>query len=269
MPNTLGPLEKIFHIMFLSFLLAPLVVVVLVSFNDGPYLHLPTGWLSLRWYKQLIVQKEFRDAFYYSLSLAVVSASFSLIVSFPGALAIVRHKFRGRDVLTGVIMGSLAVPSIVFGVGFLRVSSMIGLNGTFIALVLAHSVILIPVLLRMIISGLATVGTEREWAAASLGASNRVVFFRVTVPAILPAVAGGWMLSFIHSIDEMSVSIFVSSPANPTLPVKLFNAISLSADPTVTAVSTLVIALTIVALLLVDRIYGVEKLLAGSGSGGR
>ncbi|MGY0788660.1 ABC transporter permease [Azospirillum argentinense] len=263
--NRNGSVALVFHTLFLAFLLAPILVVCVVAFTSQGYLSLPTEGLSLRWFKAIGDNPEFARAFRDSLLLGAVSSTIAVAFSVPAALAIARHQFRGREAITALFLSPLMVPHIVLGIAFLRFFTQIGLGGTFAGLVLSHVVIILPFALRLILA--ASTGMDRsiENAAASLGATSWTTFRRVTLPLILPGVASGWVLAFINSFDEVTMTVFIASPETTTLPVRLFLYIQDNIDPLVAAVSASLIFMTVAAMLVLDRLYGLERLLVGRG----
>ncbi|AWJ88164.1 ABC transporter permease (plasmid) [Azospirillum sp. TSH58] len=263
--NRNGPVALVFHTLFLAFLLAPILIVCVVAFTSQGYLSLPTEGLSLRWFRAIGDNPEFARAFRDSLLLGAVSSTIAVAFSVPAALAIARHQFRGREAITALFLSPLMVPHIVLGIAFLRFFTQIGLGGTFAGLVLSHVVIILPFALRLILA--ASTGMDRsiENAAASLGATSWTTFRRVTLPLILPGVASGWVLAFINSFDEVTMTVFIASPETTTLPVRLFLYIQDNIDPLVAAVSASLIFMTVAAMLVLDRLYGLERLLVGRG----
>ena len=144
-------------------------------------------------------------------------------------------------------MSPLMIPHVVLGIAFLRFFTQIGLGNTFLGLVLAHIVIVLPFALRLTLAS--AIGMDRaiEQAAVSLGASDWVVFRRVTLPLIMPGLMSGWALAFIQSFDEVTMTVFIAAPGTETLPVRMFLYIQDNIDPLVTSVSAVVIALTTIA----------------------
>jgi putative spermidine/putrescine transport system permease protein len=245
------------------FLLAPLVVVMIMAFTPYGYLSFPTTDWSLRWFRAIFQHSGFIRAFWNSIYLGLTAATLSIVVAIPAALAIARYQFTGRQWLTGFFLSPLMIPRIVLGVAFLRFFSEIGVAGSFISLVLAHIIIITPYALRLVLASAMGIGREGEWAALSLGASSWTAFRRVTLPAIFPGIAGGWMLAFIISFDELPVTMFVASPSTRTLPVQMYNYITQNLDPLVTSVSTVIIVITVVFMLVLDRIFGLDQVLSG------
>ena len=261
-----GLFAKLFSFVFAVFMLAPLVVVMGVAFTPEGFLEFPPSGISLRWFRAILDNPDFIQAAIISLQLGVASASIATIVCVPAALAIGGGKFRGRDALQALFLSPLTVPTVVLGIAFLRFLSMAGLNGTFWGLVLCHVVIIVPFVLRLVLASVTGLDPSIARAATSLGAGGWTVFRRITLPAIIPGIVGGWVLAFITSFDELTVTVFIANPATTTLPVKLFSHITQTTDPLVASVSTVAILFTVALMLLVDRLYGLDRLLIGEGS---
>lgn len=264
-----GPVALAYHTLFVVFMLAPILVVCFVAFTPEGYLSFPTHSWSLRWFRAIARYPEFIAAFWRSLGLGALSSAVAVAISVPAALAIARYRFPGRDAMGALFMSPLMIPHIVLGVAFLRFFTQIGLGGTFAGLVLAHIVIVLPFALRLTLAS--AIGLDRaiEHAAVSLGASEWTVLRRITLPLVAPGLISGWALAFINSFDEVTMTVFVSAPGTVTLPVQMFLYIQDNIDPLVTSVSACVIAITVAALVALDRAYGLERLLVGRGNDGR
>ena len=258
-----GPFALLFNALVIAFMLAPLVIVCVVAFTPENTLSIPTTRLSLRWFEAVFAHADFVQSFKNSLWLAFLSATLATAIAVPAGLAISRHQFPGRDFLNGLFLSPLIIPHLVLGVALLRTFSLIGATGSFFWLALAHVVVITPYALRLVVA--AVEGSDRgaEQAALSLGASQATVFRRVTLPMILPGVTGGWLLAFINSFDEVTMSIFVTAPSTVTLPVRMYMYATESIDPLMAAVSALMVALTALAMLVLDRVYGLDKILVG------
>lgn len=258
-----GPLALIFNALVITFMLAPLLIVCVVAFTPGNTLSIPTTHLSLRWFKAVFAHSDFVQSFKNSLYLALLSATLATLIAVPAGLAIARYSFRGRDALNGLFLSPLIIPHLVLGVALLRTFSLIGATGSFVWLALAHVVIITPYALRLVLASVQGSDRSAEQAALSLGASQATVFRRITLPMILPGVTGGWLLAFINSFDEVTMSIFVTAPSTVTLPVRMYMYATESIDPLMAAVSALMVALTAVAMVVLDRVYGLDKILVG------
>lgn len=258
-----GPLALLFNALVIAFMLAPLVIVCVVAFTPENTLSIPTTRLSLRWFKAVFAHSDFVQSFKNSLWLAFLSATLATVIAVPAGLAISRHRFPGRDALNGLFLSPLIIPHLVLGVALLRTFSLIGATGSFFWLALAHVVVITPYALRLVVAAVEGSDRSAEQAALSLGASQATVFRRVTLPMILPGVTGGWLLAFINSFDEVTMSIFVTAPSTVTLPVRMYMYATESIDPLMAAVSALMVALTALAMLVLDRVYGLDKILVG------
>ncbi|AMO99602.1 binding--dependent transport system inner membrane component family protein [Collimonas arenae] len=258
-----GPIALIFHALVVTFVLAPLLVVCLVAFTPEDTLSLPTHGVSLRWFKAIFEHPDFVQSFYNSLLLALLSATLSLCVALPAGLAIGRLSFAGRDFLNALFLSPLIIPTLVLGVALMRLFASMGVSGSFGWLVVAHVVVISPYVLRLVLAAVVGMDKSAEQAAQSLGAGPWTVFRRVTLPMILPGITGGWLLAFINSFDELTMSIFVTTPATVTLPVRMYMYATESIDPMMASVSALMILITGAAMLILDRVYGLDKVLIG------
>ena len=261
--NRNGPFALAFHALFISFIMAPILIVCVVAFTPEGFLSLPTKGLSLRWFRAILDYPEFISAFRDSLWLAALSSSVSIALAVPAALAIARYSFPGRDAMTALFMSPLMVPHVVLGIAFLRFFSEIGLSGRFVGLVLAHVIVIMPFALRLVLAASYGIDQRIEQAAVSLGAGPATVFRRVTLFLILPGIVSGWMLSFISSFDEVTMTVFIASPETTTLPVRMLIHIQDNIDPLIASVSATLIVLTSLFLIVLDRLYGLDRLFLG------
>ena len=264
-----GPFALVYHALFVTFMLAPIVVVCWVAFTPEGFLSFPTDRWSLRWFKAIARYPEFVAGFWRSVWLGALSSAIAVAISVPAALAIARHRFPGREAMTALFMSPLMIPHIVLGIAFLRFFTQIGLGGSFTGLVLAHIVIVLPFALRLTLASAIGLDRALEHAAVSLGASEWTVLKRITLPLVVPGLASGWALAFINSFDEVTMTVFIAAPGTETLPVRMFLYIQDNIDPLVTSVSACVIAITVAALIVLDRAYGLERLLVGRTGHGR
>ncbi|MGJ5042886.1 MULTISPECIES: ABC transporter permease [unclassified Bradyrhizobium] len=260
-----GPLALIFHAVFVVFMVAPIVVVCWVALTPEGFLSIPITSFSLRWFRALADYPEFVHAFGVSLWLGALSSCVALLFAVPAALAISRYRFRGRDALSALFLSPLMIPHVVLGIAFLRFFTSVGIGGTFVALVIAHVVVVFPFALRLTLAAATGMDRSIEMAAVSLGADGWTMFRRVTLPAILPGIVSGWMLAFIQSFDDLTMTVFLATPGTETLPVRMFLYIQDNIDPLVTSVSASVIAITMTVLIVLDRVYGLDRVLTAKG----
>ena len=259
-----GPVALLFNALVISFMLAPLLIVCIVAFTPENTLTIPTTRFSLRWFKAVFSHPDFITSFWNSLWLALASATLATLLAVPAGLAITRYSFGGRDALNALFLSPLIIPHLVLGVALLRLFSLTGASGSFGWLVLAHVVVVTPYVLRLVVAASSGADLSCEQAARSLGASDLTVFWRITLPMILPGVSGGWLLAFINSFDEVTMSIFITAPSTVTLPVRMYMYATESIDPLMAAASALMVGFTAAVMVLLDRLYGLDKILVGS-----
>ncbi|WNC88196.1 ABC transporter permease [Paraburkholderia sp. FT54] len=258
-----GILGLVYNAFFLTFILAPLAVVMLVAFTDKGFISMPFDGASLRWFRAIIENGDIVAAFWLSVRLAFAAASIGVLLAVPAALAIARYRFPGRAALTSFFLSPMMIPAVVLGIAFLRFLSLLHLSGSFWSLVCAHVVIVLPYALRLALSSAAGLDRDAERAALSCGASRFTAFRRVVLPMIRTGVAGGWVLSFIQSFDELTMTIFVATPGTTTLPVAMYNQIAQTIDPLVASVSAVLIVGTVLLMILLDRMVGLDRILIG------
>jgi putative spermidine/putrescine transport system permease protein len=250
---------KIMALAMFLFLLAPLIVVVPISFSGDSYMMFPPSSWSTKWYGAAFQDRKMASALSTSLVLATVVTALSLVISLPTAYALVRLKPRGADLLSSLFTAPLLLPTIVLGLAILIVFSGYGLLATFQGLVAAHLVVTLPYALRVLSTALAALPIAAEEAAASLGASPFTVFRRVTLPTMRAGIVGTTALCFLVSFDEVVLSLFMTGPRITTLPVAMYHHVEQQADPLVASLSVLLVVFTLVIVLVVDRTAGLAK----------
>jgi len=240
-------------------LLAPLLVVLPMSFSGDAYLAFPPSSWSTRWYGAVFKNARMVDAFFVSVKLGLAVTVLSLLVAVPAAYALVRLRPKGGGWLLALFTAPLLLPTIVLGLGLLIVFASLGWLGSAWGLLLCHLIVTLPYALRMLVTTLSTLPPAVEEAAATLGASPAVVFRRITLPLMAPGIMATSVLSFLVSFDEVVVSLFMTTPKLSTLPVAMFHHVEDRADPMVAALSVLLVALTLLVVLVVDRTIGLGK----------
>ncbi|MEJ1159680.1 ABC transporter permease [Prosthecomicrobium sp. N25] len=254
-----SPFLKFCAALAFVFLLAPVLVVVPLSFSGEVFLSFPPKSWSLRWYEAIGQNPKMLDAFLFSLKLAAAVTITDLIVAVPAAYALVRLAPRGAEAMTSLFTAPLLLPTIVLGLAMLIVFARAGLLATPQGLYFAHLVVTLPYALRVVSTALSTLPIAVEEAAATLGASPLTVFRRVTLPLMLPGIVAAGALSFLVSFDEVVLSLFMSGPRLSTLPVEMYRHVETRADPLVAAISVLLVLFTLVIVVVVDRSLGLAK----------
>ena len=252
-------LLRVWVALVFGFLMLPVVVIALASFSRTSYLTVPPRGLTLRWFTAVLGDAEYLQAIGFSLLLALVATVGALWTGVAASFALIRRRVPGSALVSALLNAPLVFPAVVVGVALLQFYAMVHLNGTFVGLALAHMVITVPYVVRAVTASLQGIDPELEHAARVLGASGPVAFFTVTLPLIRPGVAAGALFAFIVSFDNVPVSIFLLGSGQMTLPVKIFTAIEYGVDPSIAAISTLLIVLTGVGLAVAERWIGFHR----------
>lgn len=225
----------------------PILVTVIYSFNASKLSSVWEGF-SLKWYEELLRDRDIREALVNSLILAFFSCSLAVLIGTTGALGMHRKKSRMNDAVAYISMLPIMIPEIILGMVFLSVFSLMGLPFGMLTLVIAHTTFSVPYVYSMVKARLVGMDKFLEEAALDLGASPVRVFFDVTLPMILPAILSGVMLSFAMSFDDVVISIFVTGPGVNTLPVKIYTKLKTGVTPEINALATVMLAVTIFLL---------------------
>jgi putative spermidine/putrescine transport system permease protein len=241
------------------FLQVPVLVVVLTAFSTTSYLTIPPQGLTLMWFGKVLSDPSYLSAIRMSLFLAIGSTFLSLLMGVPAAYAIHRKAVAGSDAIEAFLMAPLVMPAVVVGVALLQYYSLVGLRGNMLALLLAHVVITVPYILRAALTSLSGIDAALEEAARVLGATGTETFRLVTLPLIAPGLVAGALFSFITSLDNIPVTIFLISGSQTTLPVLIFSSVEMGIDPSVAAVSTLLIVATGLILWIAERRTGFHR----------
>lgn len=260
--NRVGWLSKIVTILVFIFLLAPLLVVILASFSPTPLVTFPPQGISLKWYGNIFTSTtNFLDGFINSIKVSVLATVIDIFLGVTAALSVSRYEFKHKELLVSFFTSPIYVPTMSFGFVLLLVFSQIGAIPGMVRILLGHIVIIMPYIVRNTLSVLATYNWTLEDAAASLGANRVQTFFKVTLPLIKPGVIAGAMLSFLYSFDEVVLSSLLSSPTFVTLPIRIMNYIEFSFDPTIAAISTILILMSLLSIVLLERFFGLDMFL--------
>ena len=226
----------------LAFLYAPIVLLVIYSFNAS---RLVTVWggFSTRWYAALAQDGLMLDAIWVTLRVGLISASLATVLGLLAATALVRGgRFRGRALFSGMIYAPLVLPEVILGLSLLLLFVAAGLPRGFWTVTLSHATVTLCYATVVIQARLASFDMSLEEAAQDLGCPPAVAFLKVTLPTIAPAVAAAWMLAFTLSLDDLVIASFTSGPGATTLPMRLYSQVRLGVNPEINAVSTLLIA---------------------------
>lgn len=235
--------------LILFYLVFPIFVVVPLSFSSAAYLQFPPPGFSLRWYDNYLGRGDWIAATWLSLRIGLVTAALATVLGTAASLALVRGRFWGRNLINSFVVSPLIIPTIIVAIGVYFFYARVRLIGSPFALALAHTALAIPFVVTNVSATLHGFDERLEYAAMNLGANRWQTFWRVTLPIIRPGVLAGALFAFITSFDELIVALFVSGTGAVTLPRRMWDSLRQEIDPTIAAVSTLLIAVSVVVLL--------------------
>ena len=281
LPPHAGAIETVWYYTFrvicglvLFFLVAPIVVIIPLSFNAVPFFTFtekmltfdPDGY-SLKWYKDFLFNLNWQGAVENSFIIAIFSTLLSTTLGTVAALGLSRAEMPAKTVVMGVLISPIVVPLIISAAGMFFFYTDIGLASTHLGVILAHAALATPFVVITVTATL--VGFDRNLihAAATLGASPFTTFRRVIVPLILPGVISGALFAFVTSFDEVVVVKFIGSYEQRTIPWAMFSGIREQISPTILAVATLLVLLSVCLLVVVELLRRRNERLRGMSPG--
>jgi putative spermidine/putrescine transport system permease protein len=239
-----------------ALLLAPLVVVAVVSFGSTATFDFPPKGLSLRWYRAFFASEMFvRSFFRVSQVVGLLTALVATVVGTLSAIGLVRIQFRGRQAVETFFLSPLLVPHILLGAAVYLYLARLAWPTSSMTLLVGHIVIATPYVIRCVTAGLAGMDRSLEEAAMSLGASRAQAFFKVTVPLLRSSMVTGAVFAFIISFSDINLALFLAGANSPSLPVHIFSQIQFEADPSIAAASAVQIVIVGGLILLVQRVF--------------
>jgi putative spermidine/putrescine transport system permease protein len=230
--------------LILLYLVFPVFVVVPLSFSADKYLHFPPSGFSLQWYDNYFGRADWLAATWLSVRVGLITAVLATALGTAAALALVRGRFWGRNLINSFMVSPLIIPTIIVAIGIYFFYARIQIIGSPFALALAHTALAIPFVVINVSATLHGFDERLEFAAMSLGANRWQTFHKVTLPIVRPGVFAGALFAFITSFDELIVALFVSGTGAVTLPRRMWDSLRLEIDPTIAAVSTILIAVS-------------------------
>jgi putative spermidine/putrescine transport system permease protein len=236
----------------LAYLVFPVFVVVPVSFSSAKYLQFPPPGWSLQWYENYFSRPGWVPATFVSIRVALITTVLATVLGTAASLALVRGRFPGRNAINSFLVSPLVVPGIIVAIGVYFFFAQARLVGNPFGLALAHTALALPFVVTNVSATLHGFDERLEYAAMNLGANRWQTFRRVTLPIIRPGVFAGALFAFITSFDELIVALFVSGTGAVTLPRKMWDSLRQEIDPTIAAVSTVLIAFSVVILLTAE-----------------
>lgn len=243
-------LIRLYTIAVYVFMFAPIVAVVILSFNPQQFGSFPMESFSFRWYVKLAHNQTILYAFKNSLILGSLTALVVTAIGIPASLAFVRYDFPGKNALNTLLLMPIMVPEIVLGVALLLFIRWLQQPKSFALLLIGHVVLTLPYVLLVVQARLVGIKREYEEAALVLGANTLQTFREVTLPLLMPAILAGMLFAFTISFDDITATLFWATAQNQTVPVKIFGMLRNSISPEINALGTVMIVLTVTIPLL-------------------
>jgi putative spermidine/putrescine transport system permease protein len=232
------------------YILAPLIFVVINAFNSAAYNVFPPQGFSLKWFGVVLRYPTFRPAFINSVIVGVGAMLIAVTTGTMAARAFVNYWFKGNNVIRSLLFSPALVPNIAIGAGLFLYYIRIGLYGGKLGLILAHSLLGLPFVISIMSAVMLGIDPALEEAAQDLGAKPLETFIKITLPQMRAGLVVSALFAFIISFDNLETSLFLVRPANNTLPIEMFLYLQEYQNPSLAALSTLLIAITIVAVLI-------------------
>jgi putative spermidine/putrescine transport system permease protein len=232
------------------YLLGPTLVIVPMSFTGTRSLQFPPEGLSLQWYERMFSDRQWSTGLLNSALVAVATTVLATVLGTLAALGMTRGRFPGRSLANALVLSPLIVPIVIIAIGMFSVFVRWRISGSLPGLTIAHTALAVPFVVVNVATSLRTMDRNLEMAAANLGADPTRTFLRVTLPIILPGVFAGAVFAFITSWDEVVVAIFLTTARFRTLPAEMWEQLRFAVDPTVAAVSTVLLVVTTTLFLL-------------------
>ena len=270
-------MEKVWHYTYrvicaaiFVFLIGPIFVIIPLSFNELPYFTFTPEMLSLdpagystRWYREFFTEDSWQRAVRNSLVIAVFATLISTVLGTLAALGLSRSEMPFKTAFMALLISPMIVPLIISATGMYFFYALIGLSSTHLGVILAHAALGTPFVLITVTATLAGFDHSLPRVAASLGANPVQTFFKVTMPLILPGAVSGALFAFITSFDEVVVVLFVGSVEQRTIPWKMFSGIREEIRPTILAVATLLVCVSILLLTTLELLRRRSERLRG------
>ena len=270
MPAYATPSERIarfalwvFSIAVLVFLIAPILVVIPLSFNSQPFFTFPLAGFSSRWYAEFFENPRWTGAIWNSLVVGVATTMLATILGTLAAHGLSRRETPMRGLMTGLLISPMIVPVVITAVGMYFFFGNLGILNTLTGLILADTALAVPFVVITVTATLSTYDMNLNRAAASLGAAPLHTFRTVTLPLILPGIISGALFAFVTSFDETVLVQFLAGPDQRTLPKQMFTGIREEVSPTILAAATILILLATTLLMMIELMRRRSERLRG------
>lgn len=248
-----------FSLIVYLFMLGPLFIIVCASFGKDAYLAFPPSGFSLQWFTNIFTVEEFMSTFLVSVEIALGATVIALIIGIPATYAMSRFNFKGKAVFNSIFLSPVLIPGVVLGLMLLKfivIELKLPIIGS---LLIGHTILVLPYIIRVITSSLSNFDYSIEEAAMSLGARHVKTIFVVVLPNIKSGVLAAFILAVVNSFNNVPLSVFLNGPGVSTLPIEMLSYVTDHFDPTIAAISTLLMVITVMLMVLVEKTLGLKK----------
>ncbi|MDE0047656.1 MAG: ABC transporter permease [bacterium] len=270
MPSYATTFDRIWYVTFrvicclvFAFLFIPIIVIIPLSFNSEPYFTYPMPGFSLRWYEEFFASPQWLLGLQNSIIVGIFATLVATVLGTLAALGLNRAEYPGKTTILAVLISPIVVPIVITAAGMFYFYAKLGLTGTLAGLVFAHATIGVPFVVITVSATLAGFDYNLIRAGASLGGDPLRVFFRITLPLILPGVVAGALFAFITSWDELVIAIFLASTEEHTLPRRMWSGIRELLSPTIMAVATMLIMTSVLLMIVMELLRRRSERLRG------
>jgi len=242
--NITHVIAVIFIVIVIIFLVVPTLIVIPLSINTSQMLEFPPSGFTLKWYERIFTNREWIESLFNSLSVACITSLLATIIGTIAAYSVTFGNFRGKKIVAALMITPLIIPVVMVAIGFFMIYVHWNLTGSLLGMVFAHTTLSVPFVFVTVSTSLQTVDRNLETAARGLGANQWQAFSRITLPLATPGIISGALFAFITSWDEVVAALFLTTARYQTLPVQMWTQLSERIDPSVAAVSTMLLIVT-------------------------
>jgi putative spermidine/putrescine transport system permease protein len=258
---------RIYAIIVAVLMVLPIIIVLLASLNERAAIFTPPKQWGFHWFSVALHDPSVVSSFRFSLVMALIVAVVGTVLGVALGLAVGRYRFPGRRAIYAAVLAPLMIPHVLLAIGLLQFSSTLGLPSSPDGLVIGEILIVLPFVLRIVVIAVSNLNVRLEHASYSLGVSPARTWSRVVLPQLMPGVAAALLLAFLTAFDESVISVFIATPGYTSLPATLIQEYINSSSPEIAVVSAILIVLSLIVVLILDRLVGLLALLSRNNVG--
>jgi putative spermidine/putrescine transport system permease protein len=252
-------MKRLLAILYTLFMIAPLIIVAGSAFEPGEILRFPPHGLSLIWFGRVLQDSSFVSAATNSLLVASMVTALSVALGVMAAYALARDGGRYRETILGLLLSPLVIPELVIGLALLQILTLMNIGTNLSILVLAHTVICLPYTVRLLYNGVSAINANLENASLLLGAGRWETIARITLPLMRGSILSAALFAFLISFDNTVISLFLVDTSTMTLPITIYNYVEFNLNPTIAALSTMLIALSCAVVAIIGSASGLNS----------